>query len=202
MLALAVTIAAVLAVLVALLAVPVVLAVDAERVDKLEARWRGLWLFGLVDIRLSGGQNAPSAPERSDAARAAGWFRRAKERGTGLRMGVAVLRTRGFLQRVVRLVSDLLRQVKLERFHLRADFGFDNPADTGVFYGMLWPLLVMADVRGLDVHCSPMFLKSGVKGIIGATVQVRPLSVVATVTAFLFSRPVFRAAGSAWRARK
>ena len=202
MLALVVTIAVVLGVLVALLAVPVVLAVDAERVDRLETRWRGLWLFGLVDIPLSGGRRARPAPTRADAARAAGRFHRARERGTGLRMGVAVLRTRGFLPRVVRLIADVFRRVTLERFHLRAAVGFDNPADAGVFYGILSPLLVMADVRGLDVHCSPMFLESGVRGVVGATVQVRPLSVVATMIAFLFSPPVFRAMGSAWRARK
>jgi hypothetical protein len=116
-------------------------------------------------------------------------------------MGFAVVRTRGLFQQVARLVSDLLRQVKLERSYLKAQFGFDDPADTGVFYGMLSPLLVMAELRGLEVHCSPMFLESGVKGTLGARVHVRPLSVVATVAAFLLSPPVFRAARSAWRAR-
>ena len=202
MLALAVVITALLAVLVALLAVPVVLTVDAERVDKLKAAWRVRWLFGLVDIRSSGGPPAPTAQKRSDPSIPVGASRRPDERGPRLRMGVAVLRTRGLFRRVVRFASGLLRQVTLERFRLRAEFGFDNPADTGVLYGMLSPLLVMADARGLDVHCRPMFLESGVKGAFGATVHVRPLSAVATVAAFLLSPPVLRAAGSAWRARK
>jgi len=200
MLALAVTMAALLAVVVALLAVPVVIAVDAQRVDRLEATWRVLWLFGLVDVRSSGGPTQ-SGSEGSGAARSENKSRRTK-RGAGPRMGIAVVRTRGLFQRVARLVSDLLHRVKLERFHLQAEFGFDDPGDTGVFYGMLTPLLVLADLRGLDVRCRPMFLESGVQGAFGASVQVRPLSVVAAVMAFLLSPAVLRAAWSAWRARR
>ena len=112
---------------------------------------------------------------------------------------MVVLRTRGLLHRVVRLALDLLRQVKLERFHLDAAFGFDDPAYTGVCYGMLSPLFVMADIRELDVHCRPMFVESGLRGDFHATVRVRPLSVMGTLIAFFLSRPVLLAIRSAWR---
>ena len=201
MLAIAVTVAALIACFLALLAVPVVLAVDVERADALEARWRLLWLFGLVVIDSTTGESAPPRPTRPDEAKSARKVHRAKRSGGGLRMGLAVLRTHGLFHQVGRLVTRLLRQLKLQRLHLQADFGFDDPSDTGMVYGMLSPLLVMADVRGFDVHCRPMFLEAGVKGVLGATVQVRPLSVAATVLAFCVSPPVFRAAASAWRAR-
>ena len=117
-------------------------------------------------------------------------------------MAVAVLRTRGLFERVVRLALALLRRVKLERLQLETMFGFENPADTGFVYGCLSPVLVMADLRGLNIRCRPMFLESGVRGALRATIRVRPLLLVGPMVAFLVSPPVFRAARAAWRTKK
>ena len=200
MLALAATLAALLAALMAMLAVPVVLVIDARRVDALEARWRVRWLFGLVDIRSSRARSKPAEPPHPDAPKRAPTSR--KQRGRGRRIAVAVLRTRGLLHQVGRLLAAALRQVTLERFHLEMMFGFENPADTGFVYGCLSPVLVMAEVRGLDVQCRPMFLEPGVRGVFQATIRVRPLRVVMGTIVALLSPPVFRAAVAAWRARK
>ena len=197
MLALVAALAAPIALMVAMLAVPLVLFIEAERTDKLTFRWRLFWLFGLVTAR-SRNRSAPSALER--AARAADTPK--KRRGRGRRIAVAVLRTRGLIERVVRLALALLRQVTLERLQLDAMFGLENPADTGFVYGCLSPVLVLADVRGLNIRCHPMFLESGVRGAFRATIRVRPLLVVGPIVAFLVSPPVFRAARAVWRARK
>ena len=117
-------------------------------------------------------------------------------------MGIAALRTRGLPSRLGRLALSLLRQAKLEEFRVRTAFGFDNPADTGIVYGLLSPLLMLATTRGLNLECRPMFEESGLRGAISATVHVRPLAVAGSLVAFLVSPPVIRAAGSAWRARK
>jgi hypothetical protein len=200
MLVAAVAAAALLAIIVALLAVPAVLVIDAERGDTLEARWRVRWLFGLVDVRWPRARPAFRSPDRSETprtARAPG-----SKRGKGARMGIAVLRTRGLLRQVRRLTSTLLQKVKLQEFHLHTAFGFDDPADTGVVFGLLSPALVMARLRGLDVDCRPMFLQSGLRGVFSVTVRVRPLLVAGALVPFLVSPPVFRAARSAWRARR
>lgn len=117
-------------------------------------------------------------------------------------MGIAALRTRGLPGRVGRLGVTLLRQAKLEEFRVRTAFGFDNPADTGIVYGLLSPWLMVAAARGLHLECRPMFEESGLRGAIIARVHVRPLSVVGALTAFLASPSVIRAARAAWRARK
>ena len=70
-------------------------------------------------------------------------------------------------------------------FHVRTAFGFDNPADTGIVYGLLSPLLMFATARGLSLECRPMFEESGLRGAVSATVQVRPLSVCGAFAAFL-----------------
>ena len=198
MLALAAALAAPIALMAAMLAVPLVLFIEAERTDKLRVRWRLSWLFGLVERRSRSG-SAPSAPGRAHA-RPADAPKKRKRRWR--RIAVVVLRTRGLLARVVRLALALLRRVTLERLQLDTVFGFENPADTGFVYGCLSPVLVMAEVRGLDIRCRPMFLEPGVRGAFRATIRVRPLLVVGPIVAFLVSPPAFRAARVAWRTRK
>ena len=198
MLALAAALAAPVALIVAMLAVPLVLFIEAERTDTLKVRWRLFWLFGLVERRSRNGF-APPAPGRADA-RPADTPKKRKRRWR--RIAVVVLRTRGLLARVVRLALALLRRVTLERLQLDTVFGFENPADTGFVYGCLSPVLVMAEVRGLNIRCRPMFLEPGVRGAFRATIRVRPLLVVGPIVAFLVSPPVFRAARVAWRTRK
>ena len=117
-------------------------------------------------------------------------------------MAIAVLRTRGLLQEVARLSLAMVRHVRLQEFRLQTAFGFDNPADTGVVFGVLAPLVVLAERRGLPVECRPMFLESGLRGALHATICVRPLAVAGALLAFLLSRPVRRAVRSAWRTSK
>ena len=196
----AVTLATLLALFVGVLAVPLLLAVDAERAETLEARWRVRWLFGLVDVGASQRRPIPVGPKRPSTAKPPHRASRARRRGS--RIGLAVLGTRGLLRRILRLAVTLLRQMRLIRLHVHAAVGFDNPADTGFFYGAISPLLAVADARGLDVHCRPMFPDAGVKWVLRATLRVRPLAVGGSVVTFLLSPPVLRAGLAAWRVRR
>lgn len=200
MLAVGATLTGLLILIAGVLAVPVVLMIDAQRADTVEARWQMRWLFGLVNIRSSKSRPRQSAPTPARATRPADGSKKARRKR--LRIGVAVLRTRGLLHRVVQLAVGLLRQAKLERLRVRTSFGFDDPADTGLVYGGLSPALVLARLRGWDVQCRPMFLESGLRGDVRATIRIRPLFVVATIIAFLVSPPVLRAALAAWRVRQ
>ena len=200
MFAIAATIAVLFALFVALLAVPVMLVIDAERVETLKTRWQIRWLFGLVDLRLPRDRPSPRPSGPSDVSSPARVTPRSRKGKA--RMAIAVLRTRGLLRQVRRLSSALVRHVRLEELRLKTAFGFDSPADTGVVYGVLAPLLVLAERRGVNVECRPMFLESGLRGALRATIHVRPLAVAGALLTFFFSGPVLRAVRSAWRARK
>jgi len=65
MLGLVAALAAPIALIVAMLAVPLVLFIEAERTDTLKVRWRLFWLFGLIRPRWRK-RSTPSAPERAD----------------------------------------------------------------------------------------------------------------------------------------
>jgi hypothetical protein len=192
--------AALVAGLTALLAVPVVLGVEAERGDALKVSWRVRALFGLVDVGPSRGRPARGSSHRPDSE--ASRPTRARTGRRRARMAMAALRTRGLLRRAVRTGSSLRRQITIHEFHLRTAFGFDSPADTGILYGCLSPLLVLAGQRGLDVQCEPMFVAPGLQGVLRASVRVRPLAVLGVLAAFVLSPPVLRALAAAWRVRK
>src|SRR5688572_24608897 len=116
MLAVGMVIGAVVALIVALLAVPVVLTLDAQRVETFEANWRVRWLFGLVDARATRQRRKRSPPARPEAL--ASGKKSAAERRRGGRMGIAVVRTRGLLRRTARLVVTLFRQIRFEEIYV------------------------------------------------------------------------------------
>lgn len=181
--------------IVGLLAIPISIEVEIERTDRTRTRWQLRGLFGLVRARsdrTGAAARERQAPERPARPR---HRRGAARRG---RAALAALRARGFLPRAARLARDLRRQVHLPRFFLRARFGFDDPADTGQLYGALVPSLLLASASGLDVRCQPSFDDAGVEGACGATLHVRPLSVIALGLAFALSPPAIRAL-RAWR---
>ncbi len=199
MAAFALTTAGLIALVVALLAVPIVLALEAEREDILRTSWRLRWLSGVVDIRSSRARDTASPSDGGDAAKPASTPARTQRRR--LRMAIAVIRTRGLLRPVRHLAAALLRKVKFQAFDLHTVFGLDDPADTGIAYGFLVPVLVMARTHGLNIECRPTFLETGLRGTCHVALRVRPISVVGAVVAFLTSPAVIRAAVAAWRAR-
>ena len=200
MLTVGMVIGAVVALIVALLAVPFVLTLDAQRLETFEANWRVRWLFGLVDARSTRHRRKRSPPARPGAM--APGEKSAGDRRRGGGMGIAVVRTRGLLRRTGRLVMTLFRQVRFEEICVHTMFGLEDPADTGMVYGFLTPVLAAARTRRLDVDCRPMFTDTGWQGSVRATIRVRPLSVLAVIAVFLVSPPVIRALEVAWHSRK
>jgi hypothetical protein len=195
---------AVLGAVVVLLAVPIWVIVRVERAAVLEASWRVTWLFGLVDVRSSRAE-VPAPPGTGDSKERPA-TRAERNRRTRSRFGpgtvVAVLGARGFVQRVLRLLGDLWRQVRWEDVHLRAEFGLDDPADTGVMYGAMVPLVLAANRFGLDVGCRPNFAGACLAGSAGATFGTRPISVLRVLAGFLCSPAFGRAVRAAWRSRR
>jgi hypothetical protein len=184
----------------ALLSAPLVLAVDAERLERFTYSWRVRGLFGLVDVRSGDRAREAAPPTASPPVRvpARQRVRRMRRRAP---MAIAVLRTRGFVGRTARTAAAVSRRLTVHDFRLHTAFGFDDPADTGVTFGALSPLLVMARVRGLDLQCQPVFDEATWQGALHTSVRLRPIAVIGVLLAFVVSPPALRAARAAWRAR-
>jgi len=213
--------------LVLVLSVPVAVIVRAAYAGGLQGEVRVEWLFGLIGIdplraarRRRGARRAAetssAAAERSSAAATAEPRQSTgagpepsapaadtgRRRRRGLRVLRAVAGVRGLSGRVGRFGRDLVRQVRVDRVHLRAAFGLDDPAETGWLYAMAAPVCVGAATAGWDVACRPLFTGAGVQGTCSVRVRVVPLAVARVCLWFLVSPAVLRAGWVAWRASR
>lgn len=74
------------------------------------------------------------------------------------------------------LVGGLLRQFRILRIEAEADFGFDDPADTGAVYGLLAPFAFgLPPGTRSSVVLRPDFETPRLSGRIDATVEVTPI---------------------------
>ena len=126
-----------------LLVVPVQVHLHLERERTLRARLRLVWLFGLVRLQPRLG--------RSEARR--------KEPPAGRRRGRVARRLAGglvrtdLLARTLAFLRSLLRALRPRDVHVRARIGLDDPADTGMLWGLVGPLGVL--LSGRDVRLGP-----------------------------------------------
>ena len=93
-----------------------------------------------------------------------------------------------------RLVVELMRKIHIRRLRADAEFGFDDPADTGAAFGLLAPFIYgVPRPPNVDMALRPAFDRGGFAGEIDAIVDVRPAALVP---------PVVRFAWRALRARR
>lgn len=174
--------AALLAVVLVLLAVPVDvrgrMAAEAALSWSVQIRW----LFGLLRFERSSAprrpaERAPAVP--TEAALAGGRGRRAGRGPPRFIAEPAVWR------RALRLLRSSLRGLTLRRVDAQVRFGLDDPADTGCLYGMLVPALMLVQSRTSGrVAVAPDFERAGLAGRAAAELRIVPLRVLAPVASF------------------
>lgn len=184
-----------------LLAIPVSLTIHVERAVALRVSWRIRWLFGLVKVQ-SERQIQPrdSRPKTTGPSRP---LRSTRSRlGGNGKMALAALRTRGFVRRSMRLLTDLRHHVHCDNFSLQMEFGFEDPADTGRVYGALCPMLAATAGAGFEVRCQPNFSRTCLEGSGATAVRIRPISIIGVTVAFFCSPPTLHMMRAVWRARR
>jgi hypothetical protein len=190
----------ILVLLILLLAVPV----NVVYALKKDEGWRGrivvYWMFGLVHLSLRPGRRRKvlkaERRRRGGGARLT-TVRKLVERRRDL---FAVLRTPGFIRRLIYLLRDLVGSSKPRRLQVQLIIGMEDPADTGRLWGMLAPFRFLFGRRtignesNMSIDITPDFSGPRFKGYSCASVQIVPLRIIALVLGFIFSAPVFRAA--------
>ena len=199
-----------LAGVVVLLAVPVDLRVAVHYADALSVHVAIHWLFGLVRFAPRFLRDKePSRPDEPTAeqappappARTTLEPRPRKSPGVSLtERALAVLRSKGFMQRLLRLQRDLVRQFRTHDFSLYLRLGLDDPAATGQLWGLLGPVTgLLAGCRQGSVTLVPDFsgavcLADG-KGVI----RFIPLRVIYILFGFLLAPALWRALWAGFR---
>lgn len=185
-----------------LLWVPLDLTLSLEVAREARLRLRLAWFFGRLAREIGAGQRRPTQPKQKPHARPTAPRRR--DIGTLFE----ILRVKGILRQVLRLLRDLFRQVKFRHLQVNLRIGLGDPADTGLLFaviGSATPFLGPALSRQISLQ--PVFADGAVcQGYLQGALRLRPVSLLPPLGRFIFSPPLFRLGRvlirRAWRRRK
>lgn len=185
-------VAALLALLLGLLAVPLQIAFSAamdlpQRPLTRSLRFR--WGFGLIDVAPAG-RRAPTAvagrprPTRRQPARVA---------------TKSLLRRPAFWRHLASLLRRLLRRLRVLRLRLDATVGLDDPADTGILWGATVPALVTLLPSHAGVAIRPHFAGPACAFDAEGEVRLIPLLLLGVLLRFAVAPTTWRILWSALR---
>lgn len=171
-----------LSLVVFLLAVPVSLTYQLLWKQRLSAKLRLNWAFGLVRADVSPDVAKPK-PDTSEDAR---------KKGNKTNF-MAAIRQAPFRRRMLRFISDVWRAIHKKNVQLLVRMGLGDPADTGQLWAVLGPLSAMlARLRDIRVVIEPDFLDPTFEVDSSGTIRLIPLQLVGLALGLLFSPPVWR----------
>ncbi len=170
--------------IVLMLCVPLdmVLRWDTEKKPKFSVRLA--WLFGLVS---------------TDVIRKKEIRHQQKERhpktGEDLKTALYVLKTKGLLKRLVKLLKATFHHIKIKDIRSELKIALDNPADTGLLFSIAAPVnLLIRSYSSHQIVLQPSFDDDAfLKGYFYGAARVQPIQLVPPILVFTFSLPVMRA---------
>lgn len=178
-----------LACLLAILAIPVNLVFTIHRHESSQWRIDLYWLFGLVRIPLPSQHTMRKVRQHPPTKK-----RKVPPLFGGRDRMMSVLKSEGFMKRIVRLLKDLLRTVHVHRFGVHARFGLDDPADTGQLWGMAGPLAaLLSHSRSVHVHLEPEFTAETFDLDSEGHIRMIPIQIIFVILTFLISPATLRA---------
>ncbi len=176
------------------ISLPLEIALRLDLNDRVKFKMGVIWLFGLVKREIRRGDGAATAIT-------------APRRGSGAysdpaRVFASVWRVKGLPGRLFHLLKSCLKGLRLKELVARLKVGLDSPADTGLLFAYLSPLVLMGLFPRCDIGIEPLFEGDAVvRGYLDAVVSVRPARLLLAVAGFVFSLPVIRAVAAALRER-
>jgi len=177
-----------LAVVIALLAIPVVLQFHVSWPEGTQRQIQLRWGFGLVRIDLTASR--PS-PESGPAEREADGGHRLKPKA-GKWNFMALVKHKGFRRRILRFMGDLWRAVHTEDVDVHVRIGLDDPADTGQLWAFIGPVAgLLANCRETRVRIEPDFVDETVEMNGSGNIRIVPLYVLYLAAALAISPSVW-----------
>lgn len=190
----AIVILASLAVLIILvLSVPLDVVFHVDVYDRPKLRMSLAWLFGLVSKEITGGKQK-SKEEKDKEKEAVKEKPKSRKKGPGARTITEILRTRGLVGQIRRLLTGILRNPGLKDFMADFRVGLGDPADTGLLFAVIGtaPLFLGSRFRN-KVKVRPSFEDEAVlEGSLNGTLRLRPIQLFPPVLRFVFSLPTVR----------
>jgi hypothetical protein len=184
-------IAGIILFIILVLSIPVDMALELEATERAGSKMRVGWLFGLFwkDIR-GRKRKKPVKREKRD-----------------MRYFLSVLRVRGLPGGILKLARRMLGRLKVGQMDIDIRLGLDDPADTGMVYSVLWPVLIPVGALGpVNFRFEPAFDEPAFDASVHGKVRVYPIQMVGPVLRFVFSPTGLRAIRamvvSRWKRKK
>ena len=187
--------------LLALLALPVEIDYTFDSESRPRSAARIVWLLGLVRFRPGSreGKERRRKPRKRAAPKGRRPRRSARERG--FRVLLAAIRSEGFVRRVFKLLRAVFSATEIKRLRARFLIGLDDPADTGLVYGLLAPALSLFHaLPRADFAAVPVFDRSTLGANMNIRLRLVPINYLKAAVAFIISMETLRAAMAAYRA--
>ena len=173
--------------LITLLSVPVDLAFRVRRQTSFRGDLTVRWMFGLVEFPLKRRKprGKPAKPKGKKRRRAARLLPRL----------LGALRSAKFRRRLLRFCRDIIAALRLRDCGLRLRLGFDDPADTGVVWAFVGPLVALLEAReAANVDVGADFERETLEVDAGGKVRLIPAHLAWIFLVFAFSPVTLRTA--------
>ena len=115
-----------------ILSIPMEMAFDTSRPG---AKARVGWAFGLLWKDVDGKKKKPKKPKE-------------KKRRPGAKTFLAFLGAKGITSGLLKLTRRMIRSIRVRQLDAHLKMGLDDPADTGMLYSVIWPILIPLNYIG------------------------------------------------------
>ena len=175
------TLASLAVVIVLVLCIPLdaVLHIDIHGRPKFQIRLA--WLFGLVTKEITRAKKKkPKEKKRKGRIKARTIFK--------------ILRTRGLLGQLRRLLWDIFRQLNIRDLRVNFRVGLDDPADTALLFALIGPAtFFLGSSRVHEIRIEPSFEDEVVfEGYLHGAVRLVPIQLATPILRFVFSLATIR----------
>ena len=176
------TLASLAVVIVLVLCIPLdaVLHIDIHGRPKFQMRLA--WLFGLVSKEITRAKKKkPKEKKRKGRIKARTIFK--------------ILRTRGLLGQLRRLLWDIFRQLHIRDLRVNFRVGLDDPADTALLFALIGPAtFFLGSSQVHEIRIEPSFEDEVVfEGYLHGAVRLVPIQLATPILRFVFSLAAIRA---------
>ena len=175
------TLASLAVVIVLVLCIPLdaVLHIDIHGRPKFQMRLA--WLFGLVSKEITRAKKKkPKEKKRKGRIKARTIFK--------------ILRTRGLLGQLRRLLWDIFRQLHIRDLRVNFRVGLDDPADTALLFALIGPAtFFLGSSQVHEIRIEPSFEDEVVfEGYLHGAVRLVPIQLATPILRFVFSLATIR----------
>ena len=183
------TLASLAVLIILVFCVPLDMTFHIEAYGKPNFRVKLSWLFGLVSKELRKGKKEPEEKRKVVKGKP-----KRRKRGIRARTVLRILRTKGLLRRLGRLLRDIVSRLTIRQFRIDFRIGLDDPADTGLLFAIIGPATFFLGCSWRhQINVEPSFEDEAVfEGYLYGTVRLRPIQLVPPCMRFVFSLSTIR----------